>query len=407
MKTARAISGLLLLLSILTPYAKRPMFGNRPAKISPLAIIVAYLSVIALSGCSLIPDVRRKPQYSNPFPQITRVAILPFYNQSTDPTLDGTSVALAYFNEVQTIPGFEALPVGVIENALIAFGREPRTASDFQEFARFVGADAVLVGAITDYDAYYPPRLTMRVNWYAANPAFHPIPVGYGLPWGTKKEKKIPNWIKLEAERELAKKQLETQTPYWEDPAMQAKEEEQQAELEAAEQLAAEFALVQEALEDPGDDSKGPADGSEPPKPPVTQPENLTATPNNNNQQGVVQAAAEFPAQEGLPENWPDPKGFVPDPPRTQPPKAMVQYEPIISHTRAYNGNDEDITRRLEDYYYFRDDARATGWQAYLKRSEDFIRFCCHLHLTETLSSRGGELESRLIFRWPIGRYQR
>jgi hypothetical protein len=74
---------------------------------------------------------------------------------------------------------------------------------------------------------------------------------------------------------------------------------------------------------------------------------------------------------------------------------------------RAYNGNDEDITKRLEEYYYFRDEIRNTGWQAYLKRSEDFIRFCCHLHVTETLASRGGELESRVIFRWPIGRYQR
>lgn len=389
-----------------TPDVNAPMFGIRPAKQLNLAIIVAYLSLLALSGCSLIPDVRRKPQFSNPFPQITRVAILPFYNQSEEPTLNGTDVALAYFNEMQSIPGFEVLPVGVIENALVAFGSEPRTASEFQEFARFVGADAVLVGAVTDYDAYYPPRITLRVNWYAANPAFHPIPVGYGLPWGTKKEKDIPNWIKLESERELAKKQLETQTPYWEDPAVQAQQEQEQAEQEEAEQLAAELALVQAAFQESDPQEQMPNDGSQPPKPPVSQPE-TTESPRTSTQEGVIQPAEELLAEPGLPANWPDPKGFIPDSPRTQPPKAVVQYEPIISHTRAYNGHDEDITRRLEDYYYFRDDARASGWQAYLKRSEDFIRFCCYLHLTETLSSRGGELESRVIFRWPIGRYQR
>lgn len=389
-----------------TPDVNAPMFGIRPAKQIKLAIIVAYLSLLALSGCSLIPDVRRKPQFSNPFPQITRVAILPFYNQSEEPTLNGTDVALAYFNEMQSIPGFEVLPVGVIENALVAFGSEPRTASEFQEFARFVGADAVLVGAVTDYDAYYPPRITLRVNWYAANPAFHPIPVGYGLPWGTKKEKDIPNWIKLEAERELAKKQLETQTPYWEDPAVQAQQEQEQAEQEEAEQLAAELALVQAAFQESDPQDQLPNDGSQPPKPPVSQPES-SESPRPNTEEGVIQPADEFIAESGLPANWPDPKGFIPDSPRTQPPKAVVQYDPIISYTRAYNGHDEDITRRLEDYYYFRDDARASGWQAYLKRSEDFIRFCCYLHLTETLSSRGGELESRVIFRWPIGRYQR
>lgn len=384
----------------------RHMVAKRSLHIRAIATIVAYLSLIVLNGCSLFPDIRHKPQYSNPFPQLTRIAILPFYNQSDEPTLNGRMVATAYFNEMQSIPGFEILPLGVIENALIAFGKEPRTASEFQEFARFVGADAVLVGAVTDYDAYYPPRLTMRVNWYAANPAFHPIPVGYGLPWGTDKEKDIPSWIKLEAERELAKKQLETQTPYWEDPAIQAQEEQKQSELEAAEQLAAEVALVQAAFEETSDTTDQPSDGSEVPKPKVTQPLGSQQSPSKTDS-AVVTAASEIVMEPNLPSNWPDPQGFIPPPPTNQPPQATTQHEPIISHTRAFNGHDEDITRRLEEYYYFRDDARVSGWQAYLKRSEDFIRFCCHLHLTDTLSSRGGELESRMIFRWPISRYQR
>ena len=84
---------------------------------------------------------------------------------------------------------------------------------DFQQFAKHLGVDAVLQGAITDYDAYYPPRITMKVNWYAANPGFHPIPIGYGLQWGTKKEKTITEWIRLESERGLAAEQRKTQTP--------------------------------------------------------------------------------------------------------------------------------------------------------------------------------------------------
>jgi hypothetical protein len=111
------------------------MFAKRPLPIRAIATIVAYLSLIVLNGCSLFPDIRHKPQYSNPFPQLTRIAILPFYNQSDEPTLNGRMVATAYFNEMQSIPGFEILPLGVIENALIAFGKEPRTASEFQEFA--------------------------------------------------------------------------------------------------------------------------------------------------------------------------------------------------------------------------------------------------------------------------------
>ncbi len=165
--------------------------------------------LLVFTGCNFVPDIRHKPQFHNPFPQLHRVAVLPFANQSDEPTLDGSRVSLAYYNELQSIPGFEVLPTGVVENMLIKFQqeelkREIGLMEDFQQFARYLGVDAVLQGAITDYDSYYPPRMTLKVNWYAANPGFHPIPAGYGLPWGTKKEKKIPEWIRLEAERSLA-----------------------------------------------------------------------------------------------------------------------------------------------------------------------------------------------------------
>jgi hypothetical protein len=108
-----------------------------------------------------------------------------------------------------------------------------------------------------------------------------------------------------------------------------------------------------------------------------------------------------------LPADWPDPEGFIPHAPRSQRPPLIAQYEPVISYMKAYNGSDEDFTESLEEYFYFRDDVRFGGWNAYLQRSEDFIRFCCHRHIVETLAARGGQLESRLILRWPIGRYER
>jgi TolB-like protein len=63
------------------------------------------------TGCNFIPDVRHKPQYHNPFPQIQKVAVLPFTNQSDDPTLSGSRVSAAYYTELQSIPGFEVMPL--------------------------------------------------------------------------------------------------------------------------------------------------------------------------------------------------------------------------------------------------------------------------------------------------------
>lgn len=457
----------------------------------PIALAIGILCGMLLlcPGCAAVPDVRYKPKYHNPFPELSRVAILPFRNQSEEPTLSGARVSLAYYNELQSVPGFEVLPLGVVEQALIAFeqqrlSRPIATAEDFQQFAQFLGVDAVLQGAVTDYTPYYPPRMTLKVNWYAANPGLHPIPVGYGLPWGTKEEKKIPEWIRLESERALAREQIATQTPragtesaspptlaY---PSLPTPEEQSLApeptrgpgeipgsELpapaptgksdEEVETLAngiesakvrVQFASWEEPFEEPARmpakvrslEEQNPlipqADGSfridsslEPTVGMQEEVEGEEVLGQTGPRESVVVEPHQVGAivigsgarddrdstgmNEGNPPNWPDARGFIPRRPSTEPAPFVPQYEPVISHMKAYNGNDEDFTQSLQEYFYFRDDARFGGWQSYLQRSEDFIRFCCHQHIVETLLSRGGQLESRLNLRWPVYRYER
>ncbi len=352
------------------------------------------VSLLICSGCAFFPDVRRKPQHINPFPQLQRVAVVPFRNQSQQPSLNGSRVSDAYQAALQSIRGFEVLPSGLVANQLDYFESEVlqrpvATAEDFQQLADFLGVDAVLVGAITDYDPYYPPRMSLMVNWYAANPGFHPVPVGYALPWGTAQEKRIPSWVRWEAERELAREQLKGQTPQ---PAS-----------------AMDARRYREAVDDTHTPPQGGADG----RVASAAAESFVATTievadwceEPGGWEGVY--AAESFVEVGLPTTWPTPAGFVPPGPAHTRPAYRPQSEPIISYIRSFDGCDEDFTEALADYYYFRDDGRMGGWQTYLQRSEDFIRFCCHLHLVETLSTRGGEVESRLIFRWPSSRYQR
>ena len=401
--------------------------------------LIAVVIFACLSGCNFIPDIKHKPQHHNPFPQISKVAILPFRNQSQDATLSGARVSLAYYNELQAIRGFEVIPCGVVENQLAFFEtqvlRHPiMTPVDFQQFAKYLGVDAVLQGAVTDYDAYYPPRITIKVNWYAANPGFHPIPVGYGLPWGSKKEKKIANWVRLESERELAAAQMKTQTPEEADPADRIPiDKEQNIHIptalnptsinpEATNRTKSkdgriavariEKSIYSSAYLDHEDSSLVVRAVA------LQEPERMSESDlgiavlesRSESQEGVAPSESEQTQdmeRSGMPANWPDPQGFIPKQPTSQPPKMKAQYEPIISHMRTYNGNDEDFTHALGEYFYFRDDARFGGWQAYLQRSEDFIRFCCHQHIVETLESRGGSLETRMILRWPVGRYER
>lgn len=344
--------------------------------------LIAGIWIAASSlGCSAIPDIRHQPQYHNPFPQLHRVAILPFFNLSEDAYVDGERVALLYYEELQSIPGFEVVPLGVVKRKLEALQVRLDEGTDFQQLARDLGVEVLLVGGVTDYSPYYPPRMGLSVRWFAANRGFHPIPPGYGLPWGTAGEKKIPSSTVWEAEFALAREQLRTQTPDGPeppaaDPAQDAPESVPKAQTRQ---------VSDEELPPPNPDD-------------AAQPWPAEVVP------GMAGAPNAGPP---LPPDWPDPSGLIPPPPAAERPMYLPQYEPIIRHTRIYHGSNEDFTRRLADYYYFRDDARFGGWQEYLERSDDFVRFCCYLHITETLAARGGVGEPRVVWRWPISRYDR
>lgn len=359
-------------------------------KLRPLASFVAATTfILATAGCSLFPETRQRDSIHNPFPQLKRVAVLPFFNQSSEPTVNSDLVAEKYYAALQAIPGFEVLPVGVAKARWLQFSLahgEPRTGAEFQQLAREMGVEALVVGSVTDFNAYYPPRLAMTVHWYAANEGFHPIPAGYGLPWGTEQEKDIPRHIAREAEFELARSQLATQMP-----------------------LSAERT---ELLSSTGPNPLRPVAGLDTLTPPDVSESGGDAIDSSAGSEAGGDTLPVgthhldgFAMDPTLPANWPDPTDLIPDPPSPVRPIAITNHEPVLSHTKLYRGDDAYFTNRLADHVETGDDARPGGWQGYLKRSDDFIHFCCHLHITEMLESRGGRDQSDLILRWPLSRY--
>ncbi len=333
------------------------------------------LAFAPLWGCSLLPDIAHQPTLHNPFPQLSKVAVAPFFNLSSEPTVDGRQVALAYQNELQLVPGFEVVPVGVVERAMQDYKVALSGPQEARRLAQMLGVDAVVIGAVTDFTPYYPPRCGLQVEWYAANPGFHPIPPGYGLPWGTPEEKEIPAPLVFEAEFALAKEQLKTQSPNCGSPIMA----------------------------DGGMASAPSAPSPEGPwtAPPPTATEATASPPNLLPPHPTASDSASLPVGgvPGPPPGWPDPRGFVPPPPSPQPPTCWPSDAPVLKHMQTYNGHDVEFTEALASYYFFRDDARFGGWQSYLQRSDDFIRFCCHMHIWEMLGARGGAGETRVVWR--------
>lgn len=360
---------------------------------------VVLIGCLLATGCAALPERVNQPTLHNPFPQISRVGVAPFFNLTTEPTLDGRKAAEAYAAELGEVPGYEVVPVTVIETAARAYHLN-YSESDARRLAQILDIDAVVIGAVTEYSPYYPPRLTLKVAWFTANPNYHPIPAGYGLPWGTVGEKDIPGPLAFQAELALAREQLKTQTPPYQKMPTN---------------------LPTDPAGQPG--PPAPAGGAPPAGTNASGQSVQTAKTSSKHgvqsasyQEQSAQAAnpsvspaapaifASGQAGGDLPPAWPDPHGFIPRPPSANPPPGIPCDEPVMQHVKSYRGNDVEFTTALEDYYYSRDDARLGGWQNCLQRSDDFIRFCCRLHIWEMLGARGGAGETRVVWRWSSNR---
>ena len=381
-----------------------------------LISLIAVVIALGFSGCSLIPEVVHQPVVHNPFPQLTRVAVAPFFNLSTEPGVDGRQFANCYFNELQLIPGFEVVSIGVTEQTIRQYNLEMTSPADARLLAQLLDVDAVVIGAVTDYTPYYPPRCGITVEWYAANACYHPIPAGYGLPWGTPQEEYIPGPLVFEAEMELARAQMKAvATPNHHTPPVPPRPAKLDSPnlMHPADPFAQPLEPVDPAAHTQQANSHAPA---QPVPANAAQPAAATqagSTPAQSHP-GAAQASAsdvrtasaeQIIEGAGPPENWPDARGFLPAMP-CDPPDLNCQPTnlPVMKHTAIYNGNDGEFTAALANYVFFQDDARRGGWQAYLQRSDDFIRFCCRMHLFEMLSARGGAGETRVVWRWPTDR---
>jgi hypothetical protein len=259
----------------------------------------------------------------------------------------------------------------------------------------------------------------LRVEWYAANPGFHEIPPGYGLPWGTPDEEFIPAPLVFESEFALAKAQLATQTPACGtqpndlplQPATPAAQSEQSGsgqdmpkngqqpssganKKKAAGKAADAIKALYEQQEADEELPKGDSTADTMPALQSASPTSAATTAAN----GQAETLEGFNGS--LPPDWPDERGFIPPPPSPVRPACCPNNGPVMTHTRIYHGTDSEFTEALASYYHFRDDARFGGWQNYLQRSDDFIRFCCHMHIAEMLSARGGAGETRVVWQW-------
>lgn len=180
----------------------------------PYRLLVILLLALTALGCEVLPERRLRPTLRNPFPQMTEVAVVPFFDRTKQQNINRTEFAQAYANELQKVSGFNVRAVRDVEEVMLAAGiSKLENADDIRYLCRLLGVEAIVIGYVNEFSAYYPPKCSLKVEWYAANPYFQAVPNGANLPWGTMAEREIPAKVVDMAQHDLARVQLATQTP--------------------------------------------------------------------------------------------------------------------------------------------------------------------------------------------------
>jgi len=106
----------------------------------------------------------------SPYAGVRTVAVAPSFNLSPSHDFDPLVVSDLLFAELQSVQSIHALPVNKTLAAMATLKmRGVRTAQDAQALAAALGADAIIVPAVTAYDPYRPPVVGMTLQLYTVN----------------------------------------------------------------------------------------------------------------------------------------------------------------------------------------------------------------------------------------------
>lgn len=328
-----------------------------------------------------------RAEVQNPIPGLTSVAVVPFFNLTQEPNevVDGRRFALAYFSELQKTSGFEVVPVGVTEAAILRNELDLRDPDDALKLAKILKVDAIVIGAVTDYDPYYPPRIGMQVDWYSPyqwSQSFDgDLMATEQSQFMQKGQKNCRKWYSIRGQSPDSAPLPGFSLPLGSTSPRTGSSQTTPEPPQLPEAPSAESV--------PATSPRGsiptlltPEDFEEDhPPPPVVR-----GTP-----------GAEVPKQ-------PDPV-IIPQESLSQPVTPIPEpgfdpRKPLMSYTRLFDGAELELVNQLKDYLELRGDQRGGSWEASLHRSEDFIRFTSHMMIVEMLSLHGGSMKSQIVLKW-------
>src|SRR5262249_27350631 len=95
-------------------------------------------------------------------------AVVPLNNESGTSAADALAISDRLVNKITEVEGLAAVPMNRTMAAMRALGMPAvRSASDARYLAEALGADGIIVGTITSYDPYNPPKVGLALALFA------------------------------------------------------------------------------------------------------------------------------------------------------------------------------------------------------------------------------------------------
>ncbi len=128
--------------------------------------MVVALTIVLVAGCQYRGP--KKPQaLTAPYGERQVWAVAPLRNESGSLHADGLRTADKLAQRLETVIGVDTLPVNRVIEAMRSLEMSAvSTADDVNRLREVLSCDAMVVGTITSYDPYAPPKLGLTIELY-------------------------------------------------------------------------------------------------------------------------------------------------------------------------------------------------------------------------------------------------
>lgn len=393
-----------------------------------MKIRLLLLAQVILTGCTAYPRAQ------NPFPGVFRIAVVPFNNKTAgDVGLDTLALTKNFASELQRVPTFEVVPVQEVAEVMGPFRLDTNQPAAAYALARALHCQAIIVGDVTEFDAYYPPRIGLHCELYAMVPG-EPQVVAAEPPY------QRPAVNPRERGGLLGKLDhlLHGGHRHCKECAALAKEGRKCSKCQSAEATASstpkavngatnpstgEKPLIPSPQENidrkirpiaaqsyssgdlPKDGVSVDPNGGADPKAPIPSPEapfevGPEVVVDGFNRSSVVKNGVAPPGQRAVAYQAGQANGYGISIVGLQHPQPVV--EPwVVRHSRVFDMTNLGLVKKLRDYYFFHNDLRGGDWQGYTDRLDDFYRFTCNQMIYEMLLGAGGKWETLRGLKFP------